>query len=144
MTERAIVREIHDDSVMVECVENSGCDGCSSSFCNVNARTFRAAITPEIPVKTGDQVEVFVPPSRAILSGFFVLIFPLLLFVGAYLAFGFLENEATQVGAGLGGLFSGFGLVYLIGSRRPNDLPRIVRVYRGPELIPAKIHGASV
>ena len=128
MTERAQVIEIHDDSAMVQCFEDSDCASCNSSFCSVKARTFRAAITPEVQVSTGDQVEVFVPPSRAIRSGFFVLIFPLLLFVGVYLAFGFVENEAVQVGAGLGGLFAGFGFVFLFGRRQGSDLPRIVRV----------------
>ncbi len=128
MTERARVVEIHEDSAMLECFENSGCASCNSSFCNVKARTFQAAVTSEVRVKIGDQVEVFLPPSKAIGAGFFVLIFPLLLFVGVYLAFGFLENEGAQVGAGLGGLFSGFGLVYLIGRGRRPTLPRIVRV----------------
>ncbi len=131
MTERARVIEIHEDSAMLECFENSGCESCSSSFCNVKVRTFQAAVTSEVRVKIGDQVEVFLPPSKAIGAGFFVLIFPLLLFVGVYLAFGFLENEGAQVGAGLGGLVAGFGLVYLIGRRRRHDLPRIVRVLHG-------------
>lgn len=150
MTEKARVIEIHGDSAKVECGDDASCGSCSSSFCSVKSRTFRATITPEVSVKIGDQVEVFVPPSKAIGAGFLVLIFPLLVFIGVYLAFGFLENEGAQVGAGLGGLIAGFGLVYLIGRGHRQDLPQIVRVFSapdpgpGPDLVPVQIHGTTV
>ena len=143
MTERAQILEIKGVIAKVQCVEDAGCTSCSSSFCTVSTRTFQAAITSEVSVKTGDQVEIYLPPSRAIGSGFLVLIFPLILFVAVYLAFGFLENEGAQVGAGLGGLIAGFAIVYLIGRGRPMDLPRIVRVFSAPELIPAQVPDTS-
>ena len=126
----------------------SSCESCSSSFCSVKARTFQAAFASDVRVKVGDDVEIFMPPSKAIGAGFLVLIFPLLVFIGVYLAFGFLENEAAQVGAGLGGLAAGFGLVFLIGRRQTHELPRIVRVFTapdpGPDLVPVKIHDTIV
>ena len=144
MTERARVIEIHEDIVTLECIDDDGCESCNSMFCSAKARTYKATPGPDIQVKPGDQVEVSIPPSRAIGAGFLVLMFPLLMFVGVYLAFGFLDNEPVQVGAGLGGLFGGFGLVYLFGRGKHTRLPQISRVFTGSDLIPARLHDTSL
>ena len=144
MTERARIIEIRGTTAKVECFDTDSCDSCSSAFCSTTARTYRAAIDPDVPASIGDQVEVHVPPSRAIGAGFLVLFFPLLVFVAAYLAFGFLDNEAAQVGAGLGGLVLGFGLVYLFGKNRQHDLPRITRVLSDPDFVPERLQRSSV
>jgi positive regulator of sigma E activity len=144
VTERARVLEIHETSVTLECIDHDGCDSCNSMFCSVKARTYEAVPGIDVQVKVGDQVEVFVPPARAIWSGFLVLIFPLMLFIAVYLAFGYLDNEPVQVGAGLGGLFAGFGLVYLFVRGRRNRLPQISRVFTGPDLVPVTINDKTL
>jgi positive regulator of sigma E activity len=144
VTERARVLEIHETSVTLECVDQGSCESCNSMFCNVKARTYEAAPGPDMQLEPGDQVEVHIPPSRAIWSGFLVLIFPLMLFIAVYLAFGFLDNEPVQVGAGLGGLFAGFGLVYLFGRGRRNRLPQISRVFTGPDSVPVRINDTTL
>jgi positive regulator of sigma E activity len=128
----------------VECFDQDNCDSCGSSFCNVKARTYQAALGPEINVEVGDYVEIHVPPARAIGAGFLVLFFPLLLFIGAYLAFGFLESEGARVGTGLGGLVLGFALVYLFGKGRRNDLPKVARVMTNSDFAPERLHRTSV
>lgn len=143
MTERARVIEVHKGSATLECFDHQGCASCGSAFCNVKARTYAATVGEGLEVRPGDQVEVFVPPARAIVAGFAVLIFPLLLFIAAYLAFGFLDSEPARVGTGLAGLAAGFGIVYLAGRGRRKELPTVVRVYHGAELLPVKLPGST-
>lgn len=143
MTERARVIEVRDRIVTLQCFEHQGCSNCGSVFCNVKARTYDATLSDGIQVKPGDQVEVFVPPGRAIVAGFAVLIFPLLLFLAGYLAFGFLDSEPVRVGAGLGGMTAGFGIVYLAGRGRKKELPAVVRVFHGAELLPVRLPGST-
>ena len=128
MTERANVLEVNGREAVLQCFDDPGCDSCSSMFCSVQTRTIQATIDEGIEIKTGDCVDVFVPPSGAIRTGFFVLIFPLIMFAAAYLAFGFVQTEVLRVFAGLGGLVLGFGLVFLFGKRDKPEMPRIVRV----------------
>jgi sigma-E factor negative regulatory protein RseC len=143
MTERARVISVGVDSVTLECFDHQGCASCGSAFCNVKARTYDAVVDAGLDVHTGDQVEVFVPPARAIAAGFAVLIFPLILFLAGYLLARPLETEPLRVAAGLGGLIAGFAIVYLVSRKRRKELPRVVRVYKGPELIPVKLPGSA-
>jgi positive regulator of sigma E activity len=142
VTERAQVLAVHDGSATLQCFDHQGCKNCGSAFCNVKARTYEATVDTSMGLKPGDQVEVYVPPAQAIAAGFAVLIFPLLLFLAGYFALGFLDSEAAQVGAGMAGLALGFAIVYLAGRGRKKDLPRIVRVFHGPELVPVELPGA--
>lgn len=128
MTEKARVLKVHDNTVSLQCIDGPHCDSCGSAFCNLKSRTIEASVATGLHVNVGDEVEVFVPPSRAIASGFLVLIVPLILFLTAYLSFSFVENEAAQVAAGFGGLVAGFLLVYIVGRRRSPQLPTITHV----------------
>ena len=143
MTERARVLAVHENHATLQCFEHQGCAKCGSVFCNVKARTYEATVDQEIRVQPGDQVEVFVPPGRAIVAGFAVLIFPLLLFLAGYLAFGYTNSEPVRVGAGLAGLALGFLIVYLAGRGRNRELPRVVRVFHGPELVEVTLPGSG-
>lgn len=144
MTERARVLEIADTTVTVEAYQLENCESCSSSFCTITTRKIRAQRPEDLKLSVGDNVEVYLPPSKAIGAGFLVLIFPLLLFLAAYLAFGFLNNEGAQVGAGLGGLVLGFGLVYLFGKGRPQDLPKVVQVFPPSDFKPLRRQTSTV
>lgn len=144
MTERARVLEIADTTVTVESYQQENCESCSSSFCTITTRKIRAQRPTDLRLKVGDNVEVYLPPSKAIGAGFLVLIFPLLLFLATYLAFGFLNNEGAQVGAGLGGLALGFALVYLFGKARPQDLPKIIHVIPSTDFKPLRRQTSTV
>lgn len=128
MTERAYVLKINGNEALLQGSDEPGCDSCSSAFCNIQTRQFTAIIDPEVKPTVGDRVDVFVPPSGAIRTGFFVLIFPLILFAVAYLAFGFVQAEYVRVLSGVGGLVLGFGIVFLFAKRDKPEMPRIVRV----------------
>lgn len=128
MTERAQVLELNDGEALLQCFDDPGCDSCSSAFCSVQTRQFEAKIGDGVSPSVGDTVDVFVPPSGAIRTGFFVLIFPLILFAAAYIAFGFVQSEVLRVFAGVGGLILGFAIVFLFGKRTQPELPRIVRI----------------
>jgi positive regulator of sigma E activity len=119
--EKATVIRTEGDRVILSC-RSQGCKSCSSMFCKsgVERREF-AAINPQgVPLRTADEVEFYVEPGRAILAGFLVLVMPLIAFAVAYFAVGGLLNEPSEqvrVLSGIGGLFLGFGVAYLLGRR---------------------------
>ncbi|MCF7929439.1 MAG: SoxR reducing system RseC family protein [Spirochaetales bacterium] len=132
MTEQGTVIKIDDSVITLTCSRSEGCKSCNSSFCSSKSRTFQAENTPDLPVQTGDTVEVFLEPWKAVLAGFQVLILPLILFIAMYLIaenlLGF-GGEGANVLMGLAGLVMGFGLSLLISKfKRKTDLPRLTRI----------------
>jgi positive regulator of sigma E activity len=95
----------------------------------VKARTYQATIPGELTAAPGDRVEVFIPPSKAIAAGFWVLIAPLVLFVAGYFALSSLDSEPLQVAGGVAGLAIGFGVVAIRSRHRAPELPRIVALH---------------
>jgi positive regulator of sigma E activity len=93
----------------------------------------------DLSIETGQYVEVFVPPVRAIKSGFLVLILPLILFVVGYLVSASLETEALRVLSGLGGLVVGFVLVFIFGRSHQADLPMITAVHETEDFEPVRM-----
>ena len=129
MRELARVLTVEGSTATLSCAESQGCDNCSGTFCNVKARTYQATIPGDIQANPGDRVEVFVPPSRAIAAGFWVLIAPLILFVAGYFALASLNSEPLQVAGGLAGLAIGFILVAIRSRRRAPELPTVVALH---------------
>ncbi|MFP4431044.1 MAG: SoxR reducing system RseC family protein [Spirochaetaceae bacterium] len=121
MIEKAIVIRTEGERVILAC-QSQGCKSCSSMFCasGGDRREFTAVNPRGVALKTADEVEFYVEPGRAILAGFLVLVMPLLAFAAAYFAVGGLleePSEQVRVLSGLGGLFLGFGVAYLLGRR---------------------------
>lgn len=121
MIEKATVIRTEGDRVILAC-RSQGCKSCSSMFCRPGGdrREFTAINPRGVALNTADEVEFYVEPGRAILAGFLVLVMPLIAFAGAYFAVGGLleaPSEQVRVLAGLGGLFLGFGVAYLLGRR---------------------------
>ena len=129
MIEQAIVREIHGENVLLECMDHA-CEACSSAFCSPKARTFSAYNGDRIDIQTGDRVEVTIPTGRAIRASFVALMLPVLCLAGAYLLLQRLfpgAAEALHVLGSFGGLVLGFGISYLISrAAGPKDMPLIV------------------
>jgi len=131
MVEKARVISIDGDRVTLACSDAAGCKVCSSSFCSTKQRSFDAENTNDLDLNPNDEVEVFVHPGKAILAGFMVLIFPLLLFIGGFVASGQwlgITSDAARVGIGGLALAVGFAAVYLYNRRRGNSqLPSVLR-----------------
>ncbi len=121
MIDKATVIRTEGDRVILAC-RSQGCKSCSSMFCKsgVEGREFTAINPRGVSLHTADEVEFYVEPGRAILAGFLVLVMPLIAFAAAYFAVGGLFDEPSEqvrVLAGLGGLFLGFWVAYLLGRR---------------------------
>jgi sigma-E factor negative regulatory protein RseC len=141
MTETAIVRSLDGDVIKLACGHNEGCSSCSSSFCSADTHLFEAANPKGFALKTGDTVDIYLPPGKTVMAGFLVLILPLLLFAAAYLIAGRVIDDATegtQAVFGLLGLAGGFLFSFTFSrKRKASSLPVIVSVrekgYMPPE-----------
>jgi sigma-E factor negative regulatory protein RseC len=132
LTERAIIREIHDDHVICGC-STSACKSCGgNSFCNIKAREIEAKLPSNLRASVGDTVEIFLPPGKTILAGFMVMILPLLLFALGFflLGLGLPESgEGVRVLGGLAGLTLGFAISWLYARlTKTRDLPLITGI----------------
>ncbi|MFO8065849.1 MAG: SoxR reducing system RseC family protein [Spirochaetota bacterium] len=137
MVEKARVISIDGERVTLSCSDLAGCKACSGSFCGTKQRSFDAANTNNLDLNPNDEVEVFVHPGKAILAGFMVLIFPLVLFVGGFLASGpwlGVTSEAARVAVGGGALVAGFAAVYRYNRRHGNSqMPSVLRRVSGAD-----------
>ncbi|MFP4363988.1 MAG: SoxR reducing system RseC family protein [Spirochaetia bacterium] len=133
MKEIAQVTEISDNLIKVKCGVSGSCKNCSSGFCSVKDRIIEAKNPKNLELEEGDVVEVLVDPGKAVSSGFFVLILPLLAFIGAYLIGEFLlqiPSEGVNAVLGFLGLGAGFGIVFLVNKNTKNkSYPEITRLY---------------
>jgi len=131
MIEKARVLKIDGDQVTLACLDIAGCKSCSGSFCSTKQRRFTAENTKHLELEPNDQVEVFIHPGKAVLAGFMVLIFPLILFILGFEAAGrFLgmASEAARAGVGALALAVGFGGVFLYNrGRGARSMPSVLR-----------------
>jgi sigma-E factor negative regulatory protein RseC len=139
MIEKARVISIDGDHITLACPDSAACKSCAASFCSTKERRFSARNVHHIDLNPNDEVEVFIHPGKAILAGFMVLIFPLLMFIlgfevaGRFLGF---VSEAARAGIGGAALAVGFGAVFLYNRRRGNaQMPSVLRrVSRGARM----------
>jgi positive regulator of sigma E activity len=134
MTETAVIVSINNSIADVTCKESGGCKSCSgSSFCNVKSRTFQAAVPEKLQgiVKTGDLVEIYLPPGKTVFAGFVVLMVPLILFItGFLLGTRLLPSAGEGIHAlfALAGLSAGFLLAMFYNRMRGGkNLPIILK-----------------
>ncbi len=131
MYEAGKIIKINHKIATVKCEKSEQCKSCSSSFCNVKDRKFKALNNNDLELVAGDKVEVFVSPGKTILSSFVVLIFPLLMFIAGYVLSGKFFNfqtDALKAAGGALGLFLGFILSFLFNMLKKNQhLPVITR-----------------
>lgn len=135
MTETTTVIEIHNQEVLLGCL-TSGCKSCAgSSFCNVSGKTFTALNTDGLSLKVGDLVDVYLPPGKTIISGFMILMVPLLLFLAGLLGVQYLvpgAGEGMQAVGGFVGLAAGFGVGFLFGQLKKKTYQPIITSVHSP------------
>jgi sigma-E factor negative regulatory protein RseC len=131
MYEAGKIIKINHNIATVKCDKSEQCKSCSSSFCNVKERKFKAINSNDIEIGVGDTVEVYISPGKTILSSFVVLIFPLLMFIAGYILSGKFFNfqtDALKAAGGALGLFLGFILSFLFNMLKKNQhLPAITK-----------------
>lgn len=110
MTTQAFVKSIKADTTVLVGCDNSSCTGCHAQmFCNNKTFTeFLARNDNKIELKEGDKVNLFLPPSKTILSTVLVFALPLALFPVGYFVSSrlnrFFETPLTEVQKALVGL----------------------------------------
>ena len=133
MTETGRITEINGEEIILSCSSLSeGCKSCSeNSFCSTNDKNFSALNDKKIKLKSGDIVEIYLPPGRTEFAGFMVLIFPLLSFI-IFFAFGTSilgGTEGVGILFGILGLASGFGITYKYNKiSKKKNTPQIIKL----------------
>lgn len=153
MTEQGIVKKVEGPLVWISADQCVGCDhelhcgscgpadGGSGNTRNVDhhqlgmfgtrrERLFAAGNPKSLTVKTGDRVEYFIAPSKAIKAGFFVLIVPILAFFLFYYLTGILwadASETAKVLFGIGGITAGFAVNFAL-KNKTREYPEITKV----------------
>ena len=131
MYEPGKIIKINNKTATIKCGKPEACKSCSSSFCNVKDRKFKALNSKNLDIQIDDEVEVYIAPGKTILSSFIVLIFPLIMFVLGYFLSGMLFNfqtDALKAAGGAAGLFIGFIISFIYNMlRKSQSLPVITR-----------------
>ncbi len=136
MMEQGKITDINGGEIILSCSSLSGgCKSCSgNSFCSTNGKVFSALNDKEIDLKSGDTVEIYLPPGRTIFAGFMVLIFPLLSFILFFIAGSRIFNGSEGFGvlSGILGLSAGFWITYLYNKvSKQKNTPQITRIISG-------------
>ncbi len=133
MTELGKITDINGEEIVLSCSSLSGgCKNCSgNSFCSANGKSFSALNEKHFNLKSGDTVEIYLPPGRTVFAGFMVLIFPLISFIGFYglstAIFG--NNEGIGVIFGILGLAAGFAVTFYYNKvNKKRNTPRITKL----------------
>jgi positive regulator of sigma E activity len=153
MTEQGVVKKIEGQLVWLSGEQCAGCerefhcgscgpgDGHSEHsgefnhhdlriFSTRKERLFAVRNSQSLNIKTGDRVEYFIAPGKAIKAGFLVLIVPILLFFLAYYLTGVLwpgAGETARVLAGVGGISLAFGMSFAL-KGKTREYPEITKV----------------
>ena len=125
-----VTRNISPDKVEVVCT-SSACSGCKgSTFCNTKGKKFEVWNENKLPVDEGQEVEIYLKPSRTIAGTLITLIAPLLLFpLGYFLAVAAGLGVGTSFLIALGGIALGFVGVWLYFKKQANHyLPVVASV----------------
>ena len=137
MYERGTITAVDNNIISITCGNIEHCKTCAAGklFCDVKAKEFKALNTDNLDLKTGDTVEIYMPPAKTIGYSFSILIFPLLVFLAGYFLTGKLTNtlsDGIKVLGGTIGLFVGFGIAFLYNFfSRKNQYPVITKKING-------------
>lgn len=133
MIEQGKITDINGEEIILSCSSlTGGCKKCKgSSFCSTNGKVFSALNRENIILKSGDTVEIYLPTGQTIFAGFMVLIFPLLSFIGFFVAGSWIFNGSEGFGilSGVLGLAVGFGITYKYNKvSKQKNTPQITRL----------------
>jgi positive regulator of sigma E activity len=153
MTEQGIVKKVEGQLICISGDQCGGCDheihcgSCGSGdgssensrrsghheltiFGTRKERLFAARNPQSLSIKTGDRVEYFIAPGKAVKAGFLVLIVPILAFFLFYYLTGMLwpdAGETAKVLAGVGGIVMGFVMNFAL-KNKTREYPEITKV----------------
>ncbi|MCL2480088.1 MAG: SoxR reducing system RseC family protein [Spirochaetaceae bacterium] len=135
MYDRGTVTAVDKNIITVTCGDTSHCKTCPASrfFCKASekGREFKALNTDNLDLREGDNVEVFISPSKTIGYSFSILIFPLLMFLAGYYLTANLTNtlsDGIKLLGGFAGLVIGFAIAFLYSSfTRKQQYPLITK-----------------
>ena len=135
MTEQARIISMDESLVTLACVDEGSCASCKGKgFCNVQGKQYTAVNTNGLDLSPGDDVEVYLPPGKTILSGFMVMMLPLITFAAGFLLTSRIlpdAGEAQHAVGGFLGLAVGFLAAYFYGrTQKKTSQPEILRVVR--------------
>ena len=153
MTEQGIVKKVEGQLVWISSEQCAGCehemhcgscgpgDGDSENSSRSNhheltifgtrrERLFAAQNPQSLSIETGDRVEYFIAPGKAIKAGFLVLIVPILAFFLFYYLTGILwqgAGETARVLIGFAGIVLGFVMNFAF-KNKTREYPEITKV----------------
>jgi positive regulator of sigma E activity len=153
MTEQGTVKKVEGPLVWICADQCVGCDhelhcgSCASGdggsgntrseshhqlriFGTSRERLFAVRNPQSLTVKTGDRVEYFIAPAKAIKAGFLILIVPILAFFLFYYLTGILWADATETAKvlfGVGGIAAGFAVNFAL-KDKTREYPEITKV----------------
>lgn len=127
-----------DSTVTVGC-SSKACEGCKAEmFCNnKDDNTFLALNLSEIELSEGDNVEIFLPPAKTIMSTLLVFALPLCLFpVGYLLVKSFLHlNELLNALGGIAAMAVAFATASIVSIKLKKKLmPSVTRKITADEI----------
>ncbi|MFA7371049.1 MAG: SoxR reducing system RseC family protein [Sphaerochaetaceae bacterium] len=136
MYEQASVIKIEKDGMVTVACGSSACASCKAgAFCRTKDREFNAYNKTGKALKSGDIVELFLPPGKTIFAGFIALLLPVLLFpLGYYIAplLGLNVSEGIQILFGIIGIAVGFLIGRLFSKVKGKEyIPTVTRVIQG-------------
>jgi sigma-E factor negative regulatory protein RseC len=132
MYEHAMVTAIGNNRKISVTCQTESCANChAGAFCSTKGKTFLAKNSNELPLKVGDEVELYLPPGRTILAGVITLMVPLMLFpVGYYLPQILMTtpSELIRILGGFVGIAGGFMISRIFSKVKANEYsPEITR-----------------
>jgi len=131
MIAHAFVKSLNDDGTVLVYCDDTACNGCHAQmFCNNKNHTeYLARNDKKLELKAGDKVQLFLPPSKTILSTFLVFALPLAMFPLGYFASTLLNvslttplNEVQRALCGLGTMALAFLIAAVLSSRNKKSL----------------------
>jgi positive regulator of sigma E activity len=153
MTEQGIVKKIEGQLVWIAgeqcvgCEREFHCGSCGPGeekseisrefdhhdlriFGTRKERLFAVRNSQSLTIRTGDRVEYFIAPGKAVKAGFLVLIVPILAFFVFYYLTGLLwpsASETAKVLTGVGGIGAAFAMNFTL-KNRTREYPEITKV----------------
>ncbi|MBN2657580.1 MAG: SoxR reducing system RseC family protein [Spirochaetales bacterium] len=138
MINKGIIRTITDNEIYVEAFssESGEAHSCGSGSCDHCSRKGKTRLieadNPEnLPLRTGNVVEMEIPSSVALLAFFRIILLPPFLFAAMYIPAAYLLgwSSAKSIIAGAAGFSLAVGLILLSKDRNAEkETPRILRV----------------
>ncbi len=133
-----LVREISGDTVEIEAYGSMEvCASCSTENCSScstsgRSRRYKAKNSRNLPLKTGNLVEIYMPAGKAAAAFARVIAMPLALFFSAFASAAlFTPREGIKIAAGFTGFAAGITVNFIVSGKIKNrEMPDITRIFR--------------